>query len=209
MGGTVPGEHGVGSRSCRRCASSSRRREGADASPSSTPSIRRRLNPGKVIPTMVRCAIDGKMHVSRGLLASPTAALLRRPARSRPRRRWRRSPRGSAPRRPPHGAAHRAAAARLLGEAPVGETLDTAAPRRRRDPRSLDRAGRHRAAGCRWPCSRRLAEHGHGWRSSRPTSAPAATVGGWSRPASPAARRAPGRCANHLLGSRCSAGPAS
>ena len=29
------------------------------------------LNPGKVIPTLVRCAEGGKMHVRRGLLPFP------------------------------------------------------------------------------------------------------------------------------------------
>ena len=29
------------------------------------------LNPGKVIPTLHRCAEYGRMHVSRGLLAFP------------------------------------------------------------------------------------------------------------------------------------------
>jgi glycolate oxidase len=72
MGGTVTGEHGVGveklSSMCVQFAPEEREQMFA---------IKRafdageRLNPGKVIPTLQRCAEYGKMHVKKGLLAFP------------------------------------------------------------------------------------------------------------------------------------------
>ena len=72
MGGTVTGEHGVGveklSSMCVQFSPAERAQMEA---------IKRafdpggRLNPGKVIPTLVRCAEYGRMHVKRGLLAFP------------------------------------------------------------------------------------------------------------------------------------------
>jgi glycolate oxidase len=72
MGGTVTGEHGVGveklSSMCVQFAPEEREQMFA---------IKRAfdpnggLNPGKVIPTLQRCAEYGKMHVSRGLLPFP------------------------------------------------------------------------------------------------------------------------------------------
>ena len=72
MGGTVTGEHGVGveklSSMCVQFSLAERAQMEA---------IKRafdpggRLNPGKVIPTLVRCAEYGRMHVKRGLLAFP------------------------------------------------------------------------------------------------------------------------------------------
>ena len=72
MGGTVTGEHGVGveklSSMCVQFSAAERAQMEA---------IKRafdpagRLNPGKVIPTLVRCAEYGRMHVKRGLLAFP------------------------------------------------------------------------------------------------------------------------------------------
>ncbi len=72
MGGTVTGEHGVGveklSSMCVQFAPEEREQMFAvkrafDAS--------QRLNPGKVIPTLQRCAEYGRMHVKKGLLAFP------------------------------------------------------------------------------------------------------------------------------------------
>ena len=70
MGGTVTGEHGVGveklSSMCVQFSPAERTQmEGVKRAfdPSG------RLNPGKVIPSLVRCAEYGRMHVKRGLLA--------------------------------------------------------------------------------------------------------------------------------------------
>ncbi len=70
MGGTVTGEHGVGveklSSMCVQFSPTERTQmEGVKRAfdPSG------RLNPGKVIPSLVRCAEYGRMHVKRGLLA--------------------------------------------------------------------------------------------------------------------------------------------
>ncbi|CAD5370317.1 glycolate oxidase subunit, FAD-linked [Rubrivivax sp. A210] len=72
MGGTVTGEHGVGveklSSMCVQFSPAEREQMAA---------LKRAfdgqgtLNPGKVIPTLQRCAEYGKMHVKRGLLAFP------------------------------------------------------------------------------------------------------------------------------------------
>src|SRR5450755_4582565 len=72
MGGTVTGEHGVGveklSSMCVQFSPAERAQmEGVKRAfdPAG------RLNPGKVIPSLVRCAEYGRMHVKRGLLAFP------------------------------------------------------------------------------------------------------------------------------------------
>ena len=72
MGGTVTGEHGVGveklSSMCVQFSPAERTQmEGVKRAfdPSG------RLNPGKVIPSLVRCAEYGRMHVKRGLLTFP------------------------------------------------------------------------------------------------------------------------------------------
>jgi len=72
LGGTVTGEHGVGveklSSMCVQFSTEEREQMLA---------LKRAfdpqggLNPGKVIPTLQRCAEYGRMHVSRGLLAHP------------------------------------------------------------------------------------------------------------------------------------------
>jgi glycolate oxidase len=72
MGGTVTGEHGVGveklSSMCVQFSPEEREQMLAIKhafDPAGT------LNPGKVIPTLVRCAEYGKMHVKKGLLPFP------------------------------------------------------------------------------------------------------------------------------------------
>jgi glycolate oxidase len=72
MGGTVTGEHGVGveklSSMCVQFSPEERAQmEGVKRAfdPKGT------LNPGKVIPTLQRCAEYGKMHVKKGLLPFP------------------------------------------------------------------------------------------------------------------------------------------
>jgi glycolate oxidase len=69
MGGTVTGEHGVGieklASMCVQFAPAEREQMLA-LKRAFDP--KRLLNPGKVIPTLVRCAEYGKMHVKRGLL---------------------------------------------------------------------------------------------------------------------------------------------
>jgi glycolate oxidase len=72
MGGTVTGEHGVGveklSSMCVQFSPAEREQMFAVKrafDPAGT------LNPGKVIPTLQRCAEYGKMHVKKGLLPFP------------------------------------------------------------------------------------------------------------------------------------------
>src|SRR4051794_22669880 len=72
MGGTVTGEHGVGveklSSMCVQFSPAERAQmEGVKRAfdPAGN------LNPGKVIPSLSRCAEYGRMHVKRGLLAFP------------------------------------------------------------------------------------------------------------------------------------------
>ncbi len=70
MGGTVTGEHGVGveklSSMCVQFSPAERERMLALKHAFDPAGL---LNPGKVIPTLARCAEYGKMHVRRGLLA--------------------------------------------------------------------------------------------------------------------------------------------
>jgi glycolate oxidase len=72
FGGTVTGEHGVGveklSSMCVQFSPAERERM-LDLKRAFDPSGL--LNPGKVIPSLVRCAEYGKMHVKRGLLPFP------------------------------------------------------------------------------------------------------------------------------------------
>lgn len=69
LGGTVTGEHGVGveklSSMCVQFAPAEREQMLALKRAFDPKEL---LNPGKVIPTLQRCAEYGKMHVSRGLL---------------------------------------------------------------------------------------------------------------------------------------------
>ena len=72
MGGTVTGEHGVGveklSSMCVQFSDAEREQMLALKRAFDPLSL---LNPGKVIPTLQRCAEYGRMHVKRGLLAFP------------------------------------------------------------------------------------------------------------------------------------------
>ena len=72
MGGTVTGEHGVGVEKLgAMCVQFS------DAERGMFEAVKRAfdpdglLNPGKVIPTLARCAEGGRMHVKGGRLAFP------------------------------------------------------------------------------------------------------------------------------------------
>ena len=72
MGGTVSGEHGVGieklSAMCVQFAPAEREQMLALKRAFDPKAL---LNPGKVIPSLARCAEYGKMHVKRGLLPFP------------------------------------------------------------------------------------------------------------------------------------------
>jgi glycolate oxidase len=72
LGGTITGEHGVGieklSSMCVQFAPAEREQMLALKRAFDPKGL---LNPGKVIPTLSRCAEGGKMHVRRGLLPFP------------------------------------------------------------------------------------------------------------------------------------------
>jgi glycolate oxidase len=72
MGGTVTGEHGVGveklASMCVQFAPAERERMLGLKQAFDPHGL---LNPGKMIPTLARCAEYGKMHVQRGLLPFP------------------------------------------------------------------------------------------------------------------------------------------
>jgi glycolate oxidase len=72
MGGTVTGEHGVGveklNSMCVQFTPDERAQMEAVKRAFDPAGL---LNPGKVIPTLQRCAEYGKMHVSKGLLPFP------------------------------------------------------------------------------------------------------------------------------------------
>jgi glycolate oxidase len=72
LGGTVTGEHGVGveklSSMCVQFAPDEREQMFALKRAFDPHEL---LNPGKVIPTLHRCAEYGKMHVKKGLLPFP------------------------------------------------------------------------------------------------------------------------------------------
>ncbi|MFL6664419.1 MAG: FAD-linked oxidase C-terminal domain-containing protein, partial [Rhizobacter sp.] len=69
LGGTVTGEHGVGveklASMCVQFAPAERERMLALKEAFDRKGL---LNPGKVIPSLARCAEYGRMHVRRGLL---------------------------------------------------------------------------------------------------------------------------------------------
>jgi len=72
LGGTVTGEHGVGVEKLNSMCvqfSAAERAQFLGVKRAFDP--RELLNPGKVIPTLQRCAEYGKMHVHRGMLPFP------------------------------------------------------------------------------------------------------------------------------------------
>jgi glycolate oxidase len=70
MGGTVTGEHGVGvEKLSSMCVQFSVEERAQMFAVKRAFDPQQTLNPGKVIPTLQRCAEYGKMHVKRGLLA--------------------------------------------------------------------------------------------------------------------------------------------
>ncbi len=72
LGGTVTGEHGVGVEKLNSmCVQFSAAERAQFASVKHAFDPQGLLNPGKVIPTLVRCAEYGKMHVHRGMLPHP------------------------------------------------------------------------------------------------------------------------------------------
>ncbi len=72
MGGTVTGEHGVGVEKLNSmCVQFSQAEREQMLALKRAFDPRELLNPGKVIPTLHRCAEYGRMHVKRGLLAFP------------------------------------------------------------------------------------------------------------------------------------------
>jgi glycolate oxidase len=72
LGGTVTGEHGVGVEKLNSmCVQFSPAERAQFLKVKRAFDPRGLLNPGKVIPTLVRCAEYGKMHVHRGLLPHP------------------------------------------------------------------------------------------------------------------------------------------
>jgi glycolate oxidase len=69
FGGTVTGEHGVGVEKLNSmCVQFSPEEREQMLALKSAFDAKGLLNPGKVIPTLVRCAEYGKMHVRRGVL---------------------------------------------------------------------------------------------------------------------------------------------
>jgi glycolate oxidase len=75
VGGTVTGEHGVGveklNSMCVQFSAAERAQMMAVKSAFDPAGL---LNPGKVIPSLQRCAEYGKMHVRRGMLPFPELA---------------------------------------------------------------------------------------------------------------------------------------
>jgi glycolate oxidase len=72
MGGTVTGEHGVGvEKLASMCVQFSEAEREQMFALKRAFDPKQLLNPGKVVPSLVRCAEYGKMHVKRGLLAFP------------------------------------------------------------------------------------------------------------------------------------------
>jgi glycolate oxidase len=72
LGGTVTGEHGVGVEKLgSMCVQFSPEELEQMRTLKAAFDPKGLLNPGKVIPTLVRCAEGGKMHVKKGLLPFP------------------------------------------------------------------------------------------------------------------------------------------
>jgi glycolate oxidase len=72
MGGTISGEHGVGAEKLNSmCVQFSETERAQMLALKTAFDPQGLLNPGKVIPTLSRCAEYGRMHVKRGVLAFP------------------------------------------------------------------------------------------------------------------------------------------
>jgi glycolate oxidase len=72
MGGTISGEHGVGAEKLNSmCVQFSEAERAQMLALKAAFDPQGLLNPGKVIPTLSRCAEYGRMHVKRGVLAFP------------------------------------------------------------------------------------------------------------------------------------------
>ena len=72
MGGTISGEHGVGAEKLNSmCVQFSETERAQMLGLKAAFDPQGLLNPGKVIPTLSRCAEYGRMHVKRGVLAFP------------------------------------------------------------------------------------------------------------------------------------------
>jgi glycolate oxidase len=72
MGGTISGEHGVGAEKLNSmCVQFSDQERAQMFALKAAFDPTGMLNPGKVIPTLSRCAEYGRMHVKRGVLAFP------------------------------------------------------------------------------------------------------------------------------------------
>jgi glycolate oxidase len=72
LGGTVTGEHGVGVEKLNSmCVQFSAAERAQFKAVKNAFDPRELLNPGKVIPTLQRCAEYGKMHIRRGMLPFP------------------------------------------------------------------------------------------------------------------------------------------
>jgi glycolate oxidase len=72
MGGTISGEHGVGAEKLNSmCVQFSETERAQMLALKAAFDPQGLLNPGKVIPTLSRCAEYGRMHVKRGVLAFP------------------------------------------------------------------------------------------------------------------------------------------
>jgi glycolate oxidase len=72
MGGTISGEHGVGAEKLNSmCVQFSPAERAQMLGVKAAFDPQGLLNPGKVIPTLARCAEYGRMHVRRGVLAFP------------------------------------------------------------------------------------------------------------------------------------------
>ena len=72
MGGTISGEHGVGAEKLNSmCVQFSETERAQMFALKAAFDPQGLLNPGKVIPTLHRCAEYGRMHVKRGVLAFP------------------------------------------------------------------------------------------------------------------------------------------
>jgi glycolate oxidase len=72
MGGTISGEHGVGAEKLNSmCVQFSETERAQMLALKAAFDPQGLLNPGKVIPTLSRCAEYGRMHVKRGALAFP------------------------------------------------------------------------------------------------------------------------------------------